>query len=68
MRRRDRRCGAASICAAPIGPQFGRSRLDRRRDDSRLDRPEPVGEGGYGALPLRLRWTKRDEDRVVEIE
>ena len=35
-----------------IGPQFGRGRLDRRRDDSRLDRPEPVGEGGDGALPL----------------
>lgn len=51
-----------------IGPQFGRGRLDRRRNDRRLDRPQPVGEGGDGALPLRLRRPKRDEDRVVEIE
>ena len=25
---------------------------DRRRNDRRLDRPEPVGKGGDGALPL----------------
>src|SRR5205814_2091815 len=51
-----------------IGPQFSRDRLDRRRNDRRLYRPELVGEGGDGTLPLRLRRPKRNEDRVVEIE
>ena len=35
-----------------IGPQFGRGCLDCCRDDRRLYRPEPVGEGVDGALPL----------------
>jgi hypothetical protein len=39
-----RRCGGASICAAPDRPTIRSSRLDRRRDDRRLNRPELVGE------------------------
>jgi hypothetical protein len=34
-------------------------------NDRRLDRPELVAEGGDGALPLRLRWPKRDQDCVT---
>jgi hypothetical protein len=63
-RREHAKCGRDDVAArvadavAPvfvprrIRPQFGRGCLDCCRDDRRLDRPEPVGEGVDGALPL----------------
>ncbi len=79
-RRERRKCGrddavsrgagavAPEFVPRRIGPQFRRGRLNRRRNDRRFYRREPVDEGSYSALPLRLRRPKREEDRVVKVE